>query len=142
MVLDLYQGRWRGERLGLRDCVISADEKTSIQARRRCHATLPPGPGRCRRVEHEYERGGAPHYLAKTGIEPFGRLVEQVMGQEPYRTASRVFRVVDYGSAHRGEASARRMLGCTATRPWCTRRCMRVGSTRWRSTSRWCNGKS
>ena len=126
VVLDLYQGRWRGERLGLRDHVISADEKTSIQARKRCHETLPPGPGRCRRVEHEYERGGALQYLAawdvqvgrvmgrcepKTGIEPFGRLVEQVMGQEPYRTAERVFWVVDNGSSHRGEASARRLLG-------------------------------
>jgi hypothetical protein len=126
VVLDLYQGRWRGERLGLRDCVISADEKTSIQARKRCHETLPPGPGRCRRVEHEYERGGALQYLAawdvlvgrvmgrceaKTGIEPFGRLVEQVMGQEPYRSAERVFWVVDNGSSHRGEASVRRMLG-------------------------------
>jgi hypothetical protein len=125
VVLDLYQGRWRGERLGLSDHVISADEKTSIQARRRCHATLPPGPGRCRRVEHEYERGGALQYLAawdvqvgrvigccepSTGIEPFGRLVAQVMEQEPYRKASRVFWVVDNGSSHRGEASVRRML--------------------------------
>jgi DDE superfamily endonuclease len=126
LVLDLYEGRWNGERLGLSDYVISSDEKTSIQARIRCHASLPPGPGRCRRVEHEYERGGALQYLAgwdvhrgtvigrceaKTGIEPFGRLVEQVMSQEPYRSAGRVFWVVDNGSSHRGEASVRRMLG-------------------------------
>jgi hypothetical protein len=32
-VLDLYQGRWEGQPLGPRDYVISADEKTSIQAR-------------------------------------------------------------------------------------------------------------
>jgi len=110
VVLDLYQGRWRGQRLGLRDHIISADEKTSIQARVRCHATLPPGPGRCRRVEHEYQRGGALQYLAawdvqvgrvmgrceaRTGIEPFGRLVAQVMAREPYRCAERVFWVVD-----------------------------------------------
>lgn len=63
-VLDLYAGRWQGQRLGLRDYVISSDEKTSIQARLRCHPTVPPGPGRCRRVEHEYERGGALQYLA------------------------------------------------------------------------------
>jgi hypothetical protein len=128
-VLDLYQGRWWGERLGLRDHVISADEKTSIQARVRCHETLPPGPGRCRRVEHEYERGGALQYLAawdvllgrvmgrceaKTGIDPFGRLVEQVMSQEPYRSAGRVFWVVDNGSSHRGEVSVRRMSGWAA----------------------------
>jgi hypothetical protein len=125
-VLDLYEGRWKGDRLGLSDYVISSDEKTSIQARVRCHASLPPGPGRCRRVEHEYERGGALQYLAgwdvhrgvvmgrceaKTGIEPFGRLVEQVMSQEPYRSAGRVFWVVDNGSSHRGEASVRRLLG-------------------------------
>jgi hypothetical protein len=126
VVLDLYEGRWKGERLNLSDHVISSDEKTSIQARIRCHESLPPGPGRCRRVEHEYGRGGALQYLAgwdvrrgtvigrceeKTGIEPFGRLVEQVMSQEPYRSAERVFWVVDNGSSHRGEASVRRMLG-------------------------------
>jgi hypothetical protein len=125
VVLDLYEGRFDDERLDPFDCIISADEKTSIQARQRCHDTLPPGPGRCRRVEHEYERGGALQCLAawdvragrvmgrceeKTGIDPFGRLVAQVMGQEPYRTASRVFWVVDNGSSHRGEASVRRML--------------------------------
>jgi DDE superfamily endonuclease len=125
VVLDLYQGRWRGERLGLSDYVISSDEKTSIQARVRCADTLPPGPGRVRRVEHEYERGGALQYLAgwdvqrgvamgrceaKTGIEPFGRLVKQVMGQEPYRSAGRVFWVLDNGSSHRGEAARERML--------------------------------
>jgi hypothetical protein len=32
--------------------VISADEKTSIQARCRCHPTLPPA--RVMRLEHEY----------------------------------------------------------------------------------------
>jgi DDE superfamily endonuclease len=124
-VLDLYAGRWQGERLGFRDYVLSADEKTSIQARRRCHPTLPPGPGRYRRVEHEYERGGALQYLAawdvvrgrvlgrceaKTGIEPFGRLVDQVMAVEPYCSADRVFWVVDNGSSHRGEAAVRRLV--------------------------------
>ena len=48
---------------------------------------------------------------AKTGIEPFGRLVEQAMSQEPWRSAGRVFWVVDNGSSHRGEASVRRMPG-------------------------------
>jgi hypothetical protein len=125
VVLDLYEGYWEGERLDPFDRVISADEKTSIQARVRRHDTLPPGPGRCRRVEHEYGRGGALQYLAawdvqegrvmgrcepKTGIEPFGRLVEQVMGRPEYRAAPRVFWVVDNGSSHRGEASVRRML--------------------------------
>src|SRR5262249_26534032 len=44
---------------------------------------------------------------AKTGIAPFGRLVEQVLGQEPYRSAERLFWVVDNGSSHRGEGAAR-----------------------------------
>lgn len=41
-----------------------------------------------------------------TGKVPCGRLVEQVMEQEPYRSARRVFWVVDNGSSHRGEAAA------------------------------------
>jgi len=39
---------------GPRDYVICADEKTSIQARRRRHLTLPPGPALPQYVEHEY----------------------------------------------------------------------------------------
>lgn len=123
-VLDLYAGRWEGAPLDPADCVISADEKTSIQARVRCHATPPPQPGRAMRVEHEYERGGALAYLAAwdvrrggalgrcdttTGIAPFGQLVDQVMAQEPYRRAPRVFWIVDNGSSHRGAASVARL---------------------------------
>ncbi len=76
------------------------------------------------RVEHEYERKGAWAYLAawdvrraqvfgrceqRTGIAPFGRLVRQVMSREPYRSASRVFWVVDNGSSHRGQRCAERL---------------------------------
>jgi DDE superfamily endonuclease len=131
VVLDLYQGYWQGERLDPFDRVLSSDEKTSIQARIRVHPTLEPGPKRRRRVEAEYARGGALQYLAawdvqegrvlgrceaKTGIEPFGRLVQQVMESPEYRSASgrcdwraRVFWVVDNGSSHRGEASVQRL---------------------------------
>lgn len=123
-VLDLYAGYWQGAPLGLQDHIISADEKTSIQARIRCHPSLPPAPERAMRIEHEYARGGALQYLAAwdvrrgiimgrcepaTGIEPFGRLVTQVMEREPYRTAERVFWVVDNGSSHRGQAAVRRL---------------------------------
>ena len=45
-ILDLYQGLWQGQPLGPGDYVLSADEKTSIQARRRLHRSLPPGPGK------------------------------------------------------------------------------------------------
>lgn len=123
-VLDLYAAEWEGQALGKRDYVICADEKTSIQARARCHPTLPGAAGRDMRVEHEYERQGALAYLAawdchraklfgrceaKTGIQPFGRLVAQVMSTQPYASARRVFWVVDNGRSHRGEASARRL---------------------------------
>jgi hypothetical protein len=47
---------------------------------------------------------------AKTGIAPFGRLVEQVMERSEYRRAARVFWVVDNGSSHRGEAAKRRLI--------------------------------
>jgi DDE superfamily endonuclease len=123
-VVGLYAGLWEDERLDPEDRVISAGEKTSIRARVRCHATLGPAPGRRRRVEHEYERGGALQYLAAwdvqegivmgrcevaTGIEPFGRLVKQVMERPEYARARRAFWVVDNGSSHRGEASAKRV---------------------------------
>jgi transposase len=125
-VLDLYARCFEGEALGGNEFVICADEKTSIQARCRCHPTLPPGRARLVRVEHEYERGGALAYLAAydvhrarvfgrceatTGIVPFGRLVEQVMSSEPYASAERVFWVVDNGSSHRGKASVDRLQG-------------------------------
>ena len=52
-VLDLYAGHFEGKRLGLQEFVLSADEKTSIQARCRCHPTLPPARARAMRVEHD-----------------------------------------------------------------------------------------
>jgi hypothetical protein len=125
-ILDLYAGCWQGQPLGPKDDILSADEKTSIQARARIHPPLACGPGQPTRVEPEYRRGGAWQYLAawdvrrgyvmgrceaKTGIVPFGRLVEQVLSQEPYRAAERLFWVVDNGSSHRGAAACRRLRG-------------------------------
>ena len=75
-VLDLYQGLWEGQPLGPADYVISADEKTSIQARLRLHPSLPPQPKKTMRVEFEYERGGALAYLAAWDVrraKVFGR---------------------------------------------------------------------
>ncbi|MFG2504755.1 IS630 family transposase [Streptomyces rubiginosohelvolus] len=123
-VLDLYVRTWQGEPLGADEYVISADEKTSVQARCRCHPTLPPGRARAMRVNHTYGRGGALAYLAAydvhaaqvsgrcektTGIEPFMNLVSQVMSQEPSASAKRVFWVVDNGSSHRGKKAADRL---------------------------------
>ncbi|MDV9171460.1 hypothetical protein R6V09_15175 [Streptomyces sp. W16] len=39
----------------------------------------------------------------KTGIVPFMSLVKQVMTQEPYAGAKRVFWIVDNGPSHRGQ---------------------------------------
>jgi transposase len=123
-VPDLYARIWDGQPLGSNDYVICADEKTSIQARCRCHPTLPPGKARAMRIEHDYRRGGALAYLAAwdvrrgqvtgrcehtTGIAPFSRLVSQVMTTEPYASADRVFWIVDNGSSHRGVTSINRM---------------------------------
>ena len=123
-VLDLYDGKWDGKPLGDNEYVISADEKTSIQARCRCHPTLPPGKARAMRVNHDYDRGGALAYLAAydvhrgtvfgrcedtTGIEPFSRLITQVMEQQPYKSADRVYWIVDNGSSHRGQAAIDRL---------------------------------
>jgi transposase len=123
-VLDLYQGFWGGEPLGPADYVLSADEKTSIQARNRKHATLASAPGEPMRVEHEYARKGALAYLAAwdvrraklfgrcetaTGIKPFARLVAQTMNQEPYCSAARVFWIIDNGSSHRGARCVERL---------------------------------
>ena len=123
-VLDLYAGTWDGLPPAENEHVICADEKTSIQARCRCHPSLPPGKARTMRVEHDYDRGGALAYLAAwdvhrgqvtgrcedtAGTAPFSRLVEQVMTAEPYASADRVLWIVDNGSSHRGAASAERM---------------------------------
>lgn len=123
-VLDLYARVWEEQPLQPDEFVLSADEKTSIQARLRCHPTQPPRPGRPMRVEHEYERGGAWAYLAAwdvhraklfgrcestNGKVPFDRLVAQVMSESPYKDARRVFWIMDNGSAHRGQAAITRL---------------------------------
>ena len=108
-----------------RDCVISADEKTSIQARQLRHPIEPPNPGNVMKVEAEYVRKGALAYLAAwdvrnarlfglcektTGIVPFSRLVHQVMSVEPYASADRVFWILDNASYHRGQSCVERLV--------------------------------
>ena len=124
VILDLYQGFYRGRPLRPGDRIVSVDAKPSIQARARCHPTRAPGRGRPARVEHEYQRAGALALLAAldvrtgkvfaacprtTGIAPFMALIDQVMTHEPYASAPRVFVIVDNGSDHRGQAAARRL---------------------------------
>lgn len=115
VVLDLYQGWWQGRPLGPDDYVLSADEKSQLQVLGRPAATLAPIRDEIGRYEYEYIRGGTVAYLAAvdvfrgqvfgrvdttTGIEPFNRLVHQVMRQEPYASARRVFWLVDNGASH------------------------------------------
>jgi hypothetical protein len=57
-ILDLYERHWNGKALRDDEFVMSADEKTSVQARARRHPSLPPQPGSPMRVEHEYQRCG------------------------------------------------------------------------------------
>lgn len=123
-VLDLYARMWGGVALGPDDYVISADEKSQLQALRRRHRTRPAGSGHVAQVEFEYERGGTLAYMGaydvhraqligtvadKTGIVPFMDLVDKVMTTEPYASARRVFWVVDNGSSHNGRRSIDRM---------------------------------
>jgi hypothetical protein len=111
--------------------VTDASARSPSYRPSRRHATLPAAPGRPAPVEFEYRRGGTLAYLAtwdvhharilgrceaKTGIEPFGRLVEQVMSSEPYASAKTVFWVVDNGSKSRWSAFARSARGRLPTR--------------------------
>jgi hypothetical protein len=103
---------------------FTSDEKSQLQALGREHETGAPAARRPIRYEFEYERGGTLAYLAAwdvhhanlfdrveetTGIDPFGRLVEQVMTTEPYASARTVYWIVDNGSSHAGRTSVERM---------------------------------
>ncbi len=125
-VLDLYERRYDGKRLHPGEYVISADEKTQLQALLRRHSLVAPGPGRPGLVEHEYRRGGTLAYLAAMDVHnpqrglfghvrpkisnvAFDELVEEVMSTEPYASAKRVFWVVDNGTIHRGQKAIDRL---------------------------------
>jgi len=129
-VLDLYERVWDGGELGPDEYVISADEKSQLQALSRRHPELAAAPGRARRVEFEYRRHGTLAYFGaydvhraqligriapSTGIAPFTELVAQVMRTEPYASAKRVFWIADNGSSHAGAASVQRMSAAWPT---------------------------
>jgi len=123
-VLDLYHRRFEGRALRDDEFVICADEKTQIPIRTRLHPITPPAPGRPIRVEHEYRRHGVCAYIAawdvhrarlfgnvvsKISIPAFDEVVSRVMSDEPYRSARRVFWVVDNGTIHRGQRTVDRL---------------------------------
>ena len=74
VILGLYEGVWEGARLVAGDRIVCADEKPSIQARRR--RVMPPAPGYPGLFESDYRRAGVVQYLAawdvRAGI-PWGR---------------------------------------------------------------------
>lgn len=129
-VLDLYARTFDGVALGPDDYVISADEKSQLQALRRCHQGRPAGPSQIAQVEFEYKRGGTLAYMGaydvhharlfgevadKTGIVPFMKLVDTVMTTEPYASARAVYWIVDNGSSHNGQRSIDRMAATWLT---------------------------
>jgi hypothetical protein len=60
---DLYARTIEGERLRPDEYVISADEKSQLQALGGRHPTVPAGPGRPSLVEFDYRRGGTLAYI-------------------------------------------------------------------------------
>ncbi len=109
-ILDLYQGRFEARALRAREYVLSFDQKTSIQARHRQHASVASGPGYPQLVEHEYERQGALNLLAcldvhsgqlwgqcylrkrRAEVEAF---VNELFAREPYASAQRIHFILD-----------------------------------------------
>lgn len=123
-VLDLYHRHWHGRPLGPRDFVLSADEKTQIQLTTPRHPITPPAAGQPMRVSSDYQRHGTGAYLAAWDVhraalfghvvpaisnDAFDALVADVMRRAPYRTARRVFWIVDNGTIHRGPRATARL---------------------------------
>jgi transposase len=115
VVLDLYGRIYQGQPLGAGDFIFSGDEKPGLLLRSRCHPTVPPAPGHTGLQEFEYRRHGVAVLLSlmdvgngrvfhqtvpQNGIAPFQALLRQVVEQEPYRHARRLFFVVDNGGSH------------------------------------------
>ena len=119
-ILDLYERVWLGHPLKDGEFVLSADEKTSIQARRR-RRTLPPQPGVAMRWNMNtplrrlglFGSTGCSGQSSSVAVnEKMGLLLlaaDQVMTQTPYKEARRVFWILDNGSAHRGARCIRRL---------------------------------
>ena len=122
--LDLYGRRWNDKPLKDGDFVLSADEKAGLQIRKRRASIQCPAKRRPIRVEHEYRRRGTcayqavwdvhrarlfGHVVERSTIDCFDALVASVMATEPYRSANRVFWVVDNGTVHRGQRAADRL---------------------------------
>jgi hypothetical protein len=82
-VLDLYARVWDGAPIGPEDYVISTDEKSQLQALRRCHQGRPAGPSHVAQVEFEYERGGTLAYMGAYDVHR-----ARLFGPSPTRPGS------------------------------------------------------
>jgi len=149
--LDLYARMFSGKRLRPDEYVICADEKSQLQALGRRHETAPAAPGRPALVEFDYRRRGTLAYLAawdvhhanlfdnrveeKTGIDPFGRLVEQVMSTEPTRRPGASSGSSTTAARTRARARSRACRRAGRTRSSSTYRSTPPGSTKSSSTS-------
>ncbi len=117
-ICDLYQQAPALQRAGV--YVVSTDEKTSIQAKERLHATRPMRPGMVEKVEFEYVRHGTqclmanldvatgrilrPSVLASRSEADFCAHVEQTIDSDP--EAGWIF-VVDQLDTHKSESLVR-----------------------------------
>jgi hypothetical protein len=72
-------------------------------------------------------RSNARNCEPTTGIAPFMTLVAQVISQESYASAKRVFWIVDNGSSHRGKAAVDRLAAAFRPPCWSTPRCTPPG---------------
>lgn len=76
-ICDLYTGD-----LGFNEMVLCLDEKTSLQPRTRKQPTQPAKPDKPVRVEHEYDRKGAPNLFAALDTRT-GKVYGQCFRRKP-----------------------------------------------------------
>jgi len=114
VVLDLYHGWYNGVRLTIADIVLCADEVCGLQVIERVFRTATK-LGQVMRMDFEYKRHGTITMHVARDIRTgqvyykfpkrstkaeFQKFVKFVMKQEPFKSAARVFWVVDNGGCH------------------------------------------
>ena len=134
---------WDGKPLGDNEYVISADEKTSIQARCRCHPTLPPGqgphdagqprlrprrrgrlPGRLRRAPRQGLRPLRAHHRHRP-VQPPGHTGHDARNPTNPPTGCSGSSTTAPPTADRPRSTG--SPSSTRTRSWCTPRCTPPG---------------
>ena len=98
--------------------VLSVDEKTGIQAKRRIVADRPAGPGRARRREFEYKRDGTASLVAALDIHSGEVLAKPIVRNDSVTFCDflddidravapdrKIFLILDNGSSHVSKAT-------------------------------------